>query len=76
MAADDQLDRLNRQLSKQSLGPINPLVDQMMSGLTRAVVSVSAWLRDEAYDRPLITLLLSFQVGYLVARLGRQYASR
>jgi hypothetical protein len=76
MAVDEQLARLNRHLSGQSLGPINPLVDQMVSGFTQKVVSVSAWLREEAYDRPLITLLLSFQVGYLVARLGRRYASR
>jgi hypothetical protein len=76
MAVDEQLARLNRQLSGQSLGPINPLVDQMVSGFTQKIVSVSAWLREEAYDRPLITLLLSFQVGYLVARLGRRYASR
>jgi hypothetical protein len=76
MAVDEQLDRLNKQLSKQSLGPIDPFVDRTLSGLSRASASFATWLRDAAYDRPLITLLLSFQIGYLVARLGRQYASR
>jgi hypothetical protein len=76
MAVAEQLDRLHRQLSKQSLGPINPLVDQTLAGVSRASASIATWLRETAYDRPLITLLLSFQVGYLVARVGRRYASR
>jgi hypothetical protein len=76
MAVDEQLDRLNRQLTKHSLGPINPIVNQTASSLTRASASFAAWLRQAAFDQPLITLLLSFQFGYLIARLGRRYASR
>jgi hypothetical protein len=74
MAADVQLEQLSRQLSRHSLGAINPLVDHAVSGFTRVSASLTAWLREMAYDRPLITLLLSFQIGYLVARLGRHYA--
>jgi hypothetical protein len=74
MAVDEQLDRLNQQLSRQSLGPINSILDQAVSGFSRASASLAGWLRDSAYDRPLITLLLSFQAGYLVARIGRRYA--
>jgi hypothetical protein len=76
MAVDEQLDRLNEQLSKQSLGPINPIVDHTVSGFIQASASLAAWLREAAQDRPLITLLLSFQGGYLIARLGRRYAGR
>jgi hypothetical protein len=76
MAVDEQLDRLSRQLSRQSLGPINPIVDYTVSGFVRASASFAEWLREAASDRPLLTLLLSFQVGYLVAHLGRRYASR
>jgi hypothetical protein len=76
MAVDEQLDRLNKQLGRQSLGPINPILDHTFSGLSRASGSFAGWLRTVANDRPLITLLLSFQTGYVVARLGRRYASR
>jgi hypothetical protein len=76
MAIDEKLDKLAHQLSKQSLGPIDVLVNEAMSRLGSAAASVAAWLRWAATDRPLITLLLSFQVGYLVARLGRRYARR
>ena len=74
MAADAQLDRLSQQLSRQSLGPINPIVDQTASLASRASSSLTTWLRETAYDRPLITLLLSFQLGYLAARIGRYHA--
>ena len=76
MAVDEQLERLSRQLSKQSLGPINMVFNEGMSHLGSASASLVAWLRQAAYDRPLITLLLSWQVGYLVARLGRRNARR
>jgi hypothetical protein len=76
MAVDEQLNRLSRQLSKQSLGPIDTVFSEAMSRLGSASASLAAWLRQTAYDRPLITLLLSCQVGYLAARLGRRYARR
>jgi hypothetical protein len=76
MAVDEQIDRLARQLNKQSLGPIDTIVDEAMSRLGSACNSLAFWLRQAAYDQPLITLLLSCQIGYLVARLGRRYARR
>jgi hypothetical protein len=76
MAVDEQLDRLSRQLSKQSLGPVDTISNEMMYRLGSVIWAVVAWLRSVAHDRPLITLLLSCQVGYLVARIGRRHASR
>jgi hypothetical protein len=74
MAIDEQLDKLSRQLSKQSLGPVDTILDRTMSRVGLMSASFTAWLRQSAYDQPLITLLLSCQIGYLVARLGRRYA--
>lgn len=74
MDADDKLDELKRTLNRQSLGPVGAISDKAASSLRTAVVSFTTWLRQAAYDQPLITLLLSFQAGYLVARLGRRYA--
>lgn len=76
MAVDEQLERLSRRLSRESLGPIDALFNEAMSRLASTSAALAAWIRQAAYDRPLITLLLSWQVGYLVARLGRRHASR
>ena len=75
MAVDEQLERLSRRLSEESLGPIDTVFDEAMSRLSLASAALADWVRQAAYDRPLITLLLSWQVGYLVARLGRRYVS-
>jgi hypothetical protein len=72
--ADSKIYQLKRQLSRQSLGPVAVISDLAASSLRSVFVSVVAWLRQAADDRPLVTLLLSFQAGYAVARLGRRYA--
>jgi hypothetical protein len=76
MAVDEQLERLSRRLSKENLGPIDIVFNEAMSRLGAVSAAFAVWLRQAAYDRPLITLLLSCQAGYLVARLGRRYARR
>jgi hypothetical protein len=76
MPVDEQLEQLSRQLSKQSLGPIDTVFSEATSRLGSVSAAFAAWLRQAAYDRPLITLLLSCQAGYLVARLGHRYARR
>jgi hypothetical protein len=76
MAVDEKLERLSRQLSKRSLGPINTVFNEAISRLGSASASLVTWLRQAVYERPLVTLLLSCQVGYLTACLGRRYARR
>jgi len=76
MAIDQRLDRLSAKLSKQSLGPIDPVFNEATSYLDAAATSLAAWLRQAVYDQPLTTLFLTCQVGYLVARIGRRYARR
>jgi hypothetical protein len=70
MAVDEQLDQLSTQLSKQSLGPIDAIFNEIASRLSAVISS----LRQAANDQPLMTLLLAAQAGYLVARLRRRYA--
>jgi hypothetical protein len=76
MAVDEQLDRLLRELSKQSLGPIGTIVDQALSRTGSMSAALTTWLREATYNQPLITLLMSCQIGYLFARLGRRHARR
>lgn len=72
MAVDEQLDRLSRELNKQSLGPIDTVSNEVVSRFWSTCGTVAASLRQAANDQPLITLLLASQVGYLVARLQRR----
>jgi hypothetical protein len=72
--ADTKIDQLKRQLSRQSLGPVAVISDRAASSLRSILVSVVSWLRQVAYDRPFVTLLLAFQAGYGAARLARGYA--
>ena len=76
MAVDEPIRRLNRELSRHSLGPVTTIFNQIVASLASGLQSLATWLRDTARDRPLITLLLAFQAGYAVARLGRRNARR
>jgi hypothetical protein len=70
MAANQQLDRLNRRLRSQSLGPVTTISDQALASLGSRLQSLVTWLRQTAQDRPLLTLLLSLEAGFAVARMG------
>jgi hypothetical protein len=74
MAADQQIDRLNRQLRSQSLGPITTISDQALASLGSGLQLLVTWLRQAAQDRPFVTLLLSLEAGFAVARMGRRRA--
>jgi hypothetical protein len=74
MSADNRLNQLKRQISRESLGPVDVATNHAMSFLSSVIASTMAWLRTSAYERPLITLLLSFQAGYVLARLGGRHA--
>ena len=63
MAADEQIYQLRHRLNRESLGPVGVVSNQAISSLMRAVQSITDWLRHSALDRPLITLLLSFEAG-------------
>jgi hypothetical protein len=74
MAANQQIDRLNRQLRSQSLGPISTISDHALASLGSGLQLLVTWLRQAAQERPLVTLLLSFEAGVAVARMGRRRA--
>ena len=76
MAIDEQIDRLQARLKRQSLGPIDKVLNETIVQLSAALRSLAAWLRQTADEQPLTTLLLSLGAGYVVARLGRDHARR
>lgn len=74
MATDDQLEQLSRRLSWQSPGPIDAALADIMSMMGTAGSNLLSGIRWATAERPLITLLLCWQVGYLAGRMGRRYA--
>jgi hypothetical protein len=76
MDADNQIHRLNRELSRHSLGPVTTISNQAIASLGSGLQLLVTWLREAARIQPLIALLLAFQGGYAIARLGRRHARR
>jgi hypothetical protein len=76
MPADEQIDRLRRQLSRESLGPIHRVTNEILSRIWAMIGALTGRLREVVTEQPLTTLLLSFQVGFGIPRLGRRYARR
>jgi hypothetical protein len=76
MISNDEVARLDQRLVRQSLGPIDVISSQAVSALLSCIRSITTALRQAARDRPLTILLLSFEVGYLVARSGHKIARR
>ena len=76
MYSDKQLARLHWRLSREGLGPLTTISNEATAYLVSALRSIAAWLRHSAEDRPLITLLLSFEAGFAAARLGGRRARR
>jgi hypothetical protein len=74
MSGSTDIDRLNRRLSQHSLGPVGPMASEAASSALATGRSIAGLLRQYAFDRPWITLLLAFQAGYLLARMGRRHA--
>ena len=50
MAANQQIDRLNRQLRSQSLGPIATISDQALASLGSGLQLLVTWLRQAAEE--------------------------
>jgi hypothetical protein len=76
MDTNDQLDQLSRRLTWQGATPVDAIANEIIVRLSTAGATVMAALRRAAYERPLMTLLLSCQLGYLTNRMGRRYARR
>ena len=71
--ADEKLDQLSRELSKQSLGPIDGILNELVSRLACGVSATISSLQQAVSDQPLMSLILAAQTGYLVARFGRRH---
>jgi hypothetical protein len=46
----------------------------MTASLFSLLRALAQWMRESAEERPLISLLLAFEAGFAVARVGRRRA--
>jgi hypothetical protein len=76
MANHEEIDRLRRRLQWEGGGPLMDLSSQALDGLAIRVRTLVFLVREMAEERPLISLLLAFQVGFTVGKWGPGRAKR
>jgi hypothetical protein len=74
MAETEEVDRLKRRLHWEGADPLAELSNQAMDAMTARGRAFASWLREIADDRPLISLLIAFQVGFAVGHWGLRRA--
>jgi hypothetical protein len=76
MSERDEIERLNWRLRMHNIDPLTDVVRQAAASLAPLIRSIGNRLIQSAHSRPLITLFLSFEAGFVIARLGRKHAQR
>ena len=76
MAGQEEIDRLKRRLGWEGAGPLTELSNQAVASLFSMLSAVARWLRQSGEERPLISLLLAFETGFALGRLGTWRAKR
>ena len=77
MAEHEEIDRLKRRLQWEGGGPLADLSNQATGrDWPIRVRALACWVREMAEERPLISLLLAFQLGFAAGRWGPRRAKR
>jgi hypothetical protein len=74
MAGNNEIDRLERRLRREAAGPVTEISNQATGSLFSVLGALVQWIRWSAEERPLISLLLAFEAGFAIARLGDRRA--
>jgi hypothetical protein len=74
MAENKEIDRLQRRLTWEAPGQLTDLSNQMTASVFSLLRAMANWVRDSAEEMPLISLLIAFEAGFAVARLGHRRA--
>jgi hypothetical protein len=74
MAENKEMERLERRLKWEAPGPLTDISNQMTASAFSLLRALAEWVRHSAEDMPLISLLLAFEAGFAVARLGHRRA--
>ena len=74
MTENEAIDRLQRRLKWEAPGPLTDLSNQMTTSVFSVLRTQAEWVRQSAEEMPLISLLIAFEAGFAVARLGHRRA--
>ena len=71
---EQEIDRLRRRLGWEAGGPLAESSNQATGALVSILSAIIGWLRQSGEERPLISILLAFQVGFALGRWGGRRA--
>lgn len=70
MAGEDEVERLRNRVEWETGGPLLEVSGQATHAASRGLSAITDWLEDQGRERPLVSLLLAFQVGFAAGRWG------
>ena len=70
MVENTEIDRLKRRLTWQGAAPIADLSNRATDTMLARSREFADWVREMGEERPLISLLIAFQIGFAVGRWG------
>jgi hypothetical protein len=70
----EAITRLERRLKWEAPEPLADLSNQMTASLFSLIRTLARWVRASTEEQPLVMLLIAFEAGFAVARLGRRRA--
>jgi hypothetical protein len=74
MIESEEIDRLKRRLHWESGGPLAELSNRTIDAITARGREFASRVREMADNRPLISLLIAFQIGFAVGHWGSRRA--
>ena len=76
MTQSEQINRLQRRLTREASAPLVYLSNRMTASLFSLLRSLAEWVREATLERPLVSLVVACEAGFVVGRLGRSHAKR
>jgi hypothetical protein len=76
MERQKEIDRLKARLQWDSGGPLAHLAAEATDALAARAKAFAGWVRENADERPLVSLLCAFQLGFAAGRWGSRRAKR
>lgn len=74
MDRHEEVDRLKTRLQWESGGPLASLADQAVDASLSRAGTLAACVRERTGERPLVSLICAFQLGFAAGRWGPRRA--
>lgn len=76
MDRSEEIDRPKSQLHWESGSPLAHIVNQAVDAFASRAGASAAWVREWAEERPLVSLLAAFHLGFAAGQWGPRRAKR